>query len=204
MSDNDKPTVLNLTVHADLTQFAGQLTRIEQNQIFIIERIKKVMDDLDTIISDLQDETNARVAMISIMTLVENDLTAALAAPKLDPAKIASIRGFIATNKGAMVDAGLQGTAADATANPKPTGGTGGTLTVLPSGGLKLGVGGTQQLVVDDASGADVTAGSTFTSDNPSVASVSTAGLVTGASVGSANINVTSGGNTGTVAVTVA
>lgn len=119
-----------------------------------------------------------------------------------DPVKLQALADALDTDDAklkALSDALLAGTGSGGT-------GTGGTLTVLPGGGISLAVGGTQQLSVDDASGADVTGTSTFESSAPSIAAVSSTGLVTGGSAGSAVITAKSadGSQSGTANVTVA
>jgi len=81
------------------------------------------------------------------------------------------------------------------------TGGTG-TLSVTPStASLSLASGATQQLTPTDSNTA---AAFTYVSDTPTVATVSSTGLITPVSVGTANITITDGaGNTSVVPVTV-
>lgn len=69
---------------------------------------------------------------------------------------------------------------------------------------VSLAVGATQPLSVTETSG-DVTASSTYASDNNAVATVDTTGVITGVSAGSANVTVTDAqGNSTVVPVTVA
>jgi hypothetical protein len=68
---------------------------------------------------------------------------------------------------------------------------------------VTVAAGATQQLAVTETSG-DVTATSTYVSDNTAVATVSAAGLITGVTPGAANVTVTdAAGNKVVVPVTV-
>jgi hypothetical protein len=83
------------------------------------------------------------------------------------------------------------------------------TITVGPTG-VGILVAKTQQMTAigtfDDGTQKNITGSTstTWTSDHPDIASVSAAGLVTGANVGTANITATNGVATGSASVTVA
>nr|WP_269456777.1 Ig-like domain-containing protein [Thermanaeromonas toyohensis] len=80
------------------------------------------------------------------------------------------------------------------------------SLTITPSS-VTLPKGGTQQLTVtanySDGSSQDVTGSASYSSSNPSVATVSSSGLISAVEVGSAAITVSYGGKTSEVPVQV-
>lgn len=155
------------------------------------------MDDLDTILRDLQDYKTVEQGVVAILTKIEADLAAALGAPKLDPAKIKAIRDFIASSKSDLAAAIVTGTAADAAANPPAP------VFALSPATLSLTAGAPgQQLTPQNATGAV-----TYVSSNPAVAAVDGNGNVTGESAGTATITATDSAtptpNTATCSVTV-
>lgn len=75
-------------------------------------------------------------------------------------------------------------------------------LVVVPAS-ASIAVAGTQQLTVTDAAGNEVTTSATYASSDTGVATVSSAGLVTGAAAGTATITATYQGVSGRSVITV-
>ena len=95
----------------------------------------------------------------------------------------------------------LVATVADGSLYPATTG-----ITVTPTTAaitVAAGAGHTKQLAVSDSNGVDRTATATYLSDTPAKATVSTTGLITGVSAGSANVTATYGTFNAICAVTV-
>jgi hypothetical protein len=156
-------------------------------------------DTIDTILSDVTDETTVEESLIVLFDGLDAQLKAAT-----DPAKIAAVRARIAANKAAMVAAVLANTpATTTTASSTTTSSTTGP-TVIPAS-VSVSNGSSVQLAVDDSTtGADITSTAVYASADPTTASVSTAGLVTGNKVGTTLLTVTdASGNTTKVPVVV-
>lgn len=160
----------------------------------IIDRLKRIetrekfmAKDLDLILADLQDETAVDQSVILLLNKISDLLTKA----GNDPAKVKAVRDLIASNKAAFVAAVVANTPAAA-------------LTVSPSP-VSVAVGGTQQLAVSDAGGADITASAKFSSSDETIATVDASGVVSGVLAGAATISVSDAdGNVVSVSVTVA
>lgn len=104
-----------------------------------------------------------------------------------------------------MCGAGLPDLAAATTDGSIYPAATGITVTPGPSTTATVAAGAshTRQLLVKDNNGVDRTATATYVSDTPAKATVSTTGLITGVSAGSANVTITYLGFSTSVAVTV-
>jgi len=155
-------------------------------------------DTIDTILSDVTDETTVEESLIVLFDGLDAQLKAAT-----DPAKIAAVRARIAANKAAMVAAVLANTPATTTTAGSTTSSTTGPTVIPASVSVPNGL--TVQLAVDDSTtGADITSTAVYASADPTTASVSTAGLVTGNKVGTTLLTVTdASGNTTKVPVVV-
>jgi hypothetical protein len=155
-------------------------------------------DTIDTILADVTDETTVEQALIVLLA----GLDAQLKSAGTDAAKIAAVRSRIASNKAAMVAAVLANTPAASTSTTG-AGPTGAGPTVIPAS-VSVANGSSVQLAVDDSTGADITSTAVYATADPTVASVSTAGLVTGNKAGTTSLTVTdASGNATKVSVVV-